>query len=245
MRENLKVRNLKILSRFHELHISTKKQVKEIRIEIAETMGLSIPVVKNVIDRFYNEFLSSFDTRNLNLGDLTSLREQFKYEDLTEMQIEYIVNKLFGNSDTQAAKKAGYKSKSAVTALRNNFTVQETIDKARQKVLKTTDFTFAHNFNTLGEIAIKAKESVKERSIKEEQGGKDGASISKTITEKYYLGVAVNAIAGMNKMIGYNYEDALKVEKLKIDMEKVKVEKHKAGLGDKQNMKKLEDFDTF
>ena len=132
-----------------------------------------------------------------------------------------------------------------MTALRNNFIVQETIDKARQKVLKTTDFTFAHNFITLGEIAIKAKESVKERSIKEEQGGKNGASISKTITEKYYLGVAVNAIAGMNKMIGYNYEDALKVEKLKIDMEKVKVEKHKAGLGDKQDMKKLEDFDTF
>ena len=245
MRENLKVRNFKILSRFHELHISTKKQVKEIRIEIAETMGLSVAVVKNVVDRFYNEFLSSFDTKNLNLGDLTSLREQFKYEDLTEMQIDYILNKLFGNNDTQAAKKAGYKSKGAGTTLRNNFAVQEIINKAREKVLKTTDFTFAYNFNTLGEIANKAKESVKERSIKEEQGGKDGASISKTITEKYYLGVAVNAITGMNKMIGYNYEDALKSEKLKIDMEKVKVEKHKAGLGDKQDMKKLEDFDTF
>lgn len=245
MREKLKVRNLEILSRFHELNISTKKQIKEIRIVIAESMGLTVPIVKNVVDRYYTEFLSSFDTKNLNLGDLTSLREQFKYENFTEKQKEYIINKLFGVSDTKATEKAGYKSKSAVTALKNNFAVQEIINKAREKVLKTTDFTFAYNFNTLGEIANKAKESVKERSIKEEQGGKNGASISKTITEKYYLGVAVNAITGMNKMIGYNYEDALKSEKLKIDMEKVKVEKHKAGLGDKQDMKKLEDFDTF
>lgn len=230
MRESLKVRNLEILSKFHELSISTKKQVKEIRIEIAEEMKLTVPIVKNVVDRYYNEFLVSFDTKNLTLEGLTELRERFKFENLTKKQKEYLINRLFGINDTQATKKAGYKSRRSITKLKSNESIQKIIEAERKKVLQKTKYTFDYNYNSLGYISDKAKEVIKERSVTEKQGGKNGQELSKNVVEKHMLGVSVNATTAMNKMAGFNYDEAIKEKKVDIDRERLELEKETRGL---------------
>lgn len=224
MRKALKERNLKILTRHHELTLSTKKQVKEIYIEISEEMKLTIPVVKRVIERHYNKFLSEIGAKNTCLEGLTTLREKFKYENYTDKQIEYMVLKIFGNSDTKATSKAGYKSKSSITNLKNNLNLQMTIENERQSIIKNSKFGFNFIYETLGEIAIKSKETMKERSVTDKQGGKNGAELSKTIAEKHMFGDSISAFNLMNKMAGFYYEDRIKAGKLLVDIEKLELE---------------------
>ena len=224
MRKALKERNLKILTRHHELTLSTKKQVKEIYIEISEEMKVTIPVVKRVIERHYNQFLSEIGAKNTCLEGLTSLREKFKYENYTDKQIEYMVLKIFGNSDTKATSKAGYKSKSSITNLKNNLNLQMTIESERQSIIKNSKFGFNFIYETLGEIAIKSKETMKERSVTDKQGGKNGAELSKTIAEKHMFGDSISAFNLMNKMAGFYYEDRIKAGKLLVDIEKLELE---------------------
>lgn len=224
MRKALKERNLKILTRHHELTLSTKKQVKEIYIEISEEMKLTIPVVKRVVERHYNKFLSEIGAKNTCLEGLTTLREKFKYENYTDKQIEYMVLKIFGNSDTKATSKAGYKSKSSITNLKNNLNLQMTIENERQSIIKNSKFGFNFIYETLGEIAIKSKETMKERSVTDKQGGKNGAELSKTIAEKHMFGDSISAFNLMNKMAGFYYEDRIKAGKLLVDIEKLELE---------------------
>lgn len=224
MRKALKERNLKILTRHHELTLSTKKQVKEIYIEISEEMKLTIPVVKRVVEKYYNEFLSEIGAKSTCLEGLTSLREKFKYENYTEKQIEYMVLKIFGNSDAKATRKAGYKSKSSITNLKNNLSLQMTIENERQSIIKNSKYGFNFIYETLGEIAVKGKETIKERSVTEKQGGKNGAELSKTIAEKHMYGDSISAFNLMNKMAGFYYEDRIKAGKLLVDIEKLELD---------------------
>ena len=227
MRESLKHRNMRILSRYHELTLSTKKLEKQKQIEIAEEMGTTQTTVKRVISKYYNDFLAQLGTKNTCLEGLTELKERFKFENLTEKQIEYMVHKLFGASDTQAAKKAGYKSKGSITNLKRNQSIQEFIESERRKVLQNTKYTFEYNYNSLGQIADKAKEIIKERSVTEKQGGKNGQELTKNVVEKHLLGVSANATAIMNKMVGFNYDEAIKEKKVDIDREKLALDKQK------------------
>ena len=64
MQERLKTRNLKILSKYHELTLSTKYLEKQKYIEIAEEMDLTKITVKRVIDRYYRVFLDELGTKN-------------------------------------------------------------------------------------------------------------------------------------------------------------------------------------
>lgn len=230
MRESLKHRNMRILSRYHELTLSTKKLEKQKQIEIAEEMRTTQTTVKRVIGKYYNDFLAQLGTKNTCLEGLTELRERFKFENLTEKQIEYMVHKLFGASDTQAAKKAGYKSKGSITKLKRNQSIQEFIESERRKVLQNTKYTFEYNYNSLGQIADKAKEIIKERSVTEKQGGKNGQELTKNVIEKHLLGVSVNATVAMNKMAGFNYDEIIKEKKVDIDREKLELERDTRGL---------------
>lgn len=230
MRGSLKTRNLKILSKYHELTLSTKKLEKQKHIEIAEEMDLTKITVKRVIDRYYSVFLDELGTKNTCLEGLTELREKFKFENLTDKAKEYIIFRLFGNSDTQATKKAGYKSKGSITKLKRNKRIQDIIEAERLKTLEKTRYTFDYNYNSLGYIADKAKNILQERSVSETQGGKNGAELNKTVNEKYLLGVSVSAFATMNKMIGFNYEDVVKTKKVEIEKDKLELEKDTRGL---------------
>ncbi|MEG0840903.1 MAG: hypothetical protein RSF36_04805, partial [Cetobacterium sp.] len=80
MRESLKHRNMRILSRYHELTLSTKKLEKQKQIEIAEEMRTTQTTVKRVISKYYNDFLAQLGIKNTCLEGLTELRERFKFE---------------------------------------------------------------------------------------------------------------------------------------------------------------------
>lgn len=239
MNKKLKPRNLKLLSRYHELTLSTKKLEKQKQIEIAEEMELTQATVKRVIDKYYEGFVAQLGMKNTCLEGLTDLRERFKFENLTEKQIEYLILRLFGMNDTQAVKKAGYKSKGSITKLRRNQTIQDFIEAERRKVLNSTKYTFDYNYNSLGEIADKAKENVKERSVSEKQGGKNGQELTKTINEKLLLGVSVNAFATMNKMVGFNHDDSIKEKKIDIEKERLELEKETRSLSNEKLRREL------
>lgn len=224
MRRDFKERNLKLLTRYHQLTLATKKLEKQKQIEIAEEFELTIATVKRVIDKYYDGFLIELGTKNTCLEGLTELRERFKFENLTEKQREYMVQRLFGANDAQATKTAGYKSKGSITKLRRNESIQEFIERERREVLQNTKYTFGYNYNFLGEIAEKTKEPLKERVISEKQGGKNGQELSKTVSERILLGVGVNAIATMNKMAGFNSDDKFKADKLLIEKEKLRLD---------------------
>ncbi|MEG1365466.1 MAG: hypothetical protein RSC71_07875, partial [Cetobacterium sp.] len=100
----------------------------------------------------------------------------------------------------------------------------------RRKVLQNTKYTFEYNYNSLGYISDKAKEIIKERSVTEKQGGKNGQELTKNVVEKHLLGVSVNATAIMNKMVGFNYDEGIKEKKVDIDREKLELEKSTRGL---------------
>ena len=225
MNKNLKSRNLQLLSRYHELTLSTKKLEKQKHIEIAEEMKISQSVVRNTVKRYYDNYI--IELKKLTSEGLTELNERFIAKGMTEKQSEYIKQKLFGMSESKAIKKAGYKSKGIISKLKKNKSVQDIIEEERLKVLKNTKYTFQYNYNSLGEIADKTKQRIEEREITEKQSDKNGQELSKTVSEKSMYGVGVQAIAQMNKMVGFNFEDTIKAKKLEIDKEKIGIDQEK------------------
>lgn len=244
MRESLKERNLKILTLYYSKSSLSTALKKEKVIEIAEELKLTIPTITRVIDKYYDDFIEK-GIKNTQFEDLTEFKENLKFDNLTELQKKFLVGKLFGLSDVKALKKAGYKSRGSLKNLNANENIQDFINHARTKVLKKTKYTFLYNFELLGKIAAEGIEAYEEKEVQEKHTEKNGQEFSKRITKKKSLTASVMATATQNKMAGYNFEDYLKSEKLKLEKEKIAVEKHKAGLGDKKDLKKLEDFEDF
>lgn len=227
MREDLKERNLKILTSFHEKSSYTNKLKKEKIIEISEEMKLKVTTIKRVIDVYYEEFVNEICTKNTELGDLTKYHENLKFDNLTEKQTRFLIGKLFGLSSTRALKQAGYKSKGSLQKLNVNKEIQEIINRARLETLKTSKYTFNYNYELLGKIAREAEEGYEEKEIKEKHSEENGQELSKRIIKRKNLPAAIMAIAAQNKMMlfidSFYKEEKKKSEKrIEIGIKKMK-----------------------
>ncbi|MCJ8343190.1 MAG: hypothetical protein MJH09_10160 [Cetobacterium sp.] len=221
MREKLKERNLKILTLFYEKSSMATKLKKEKIIEIAEELKLKNTVVRRVIETYYNQYVIQIGVKNPELGDLTEFKKNMKFDNLTKLQKNFLIGKLFGLSDTKALKKAGYKSKGSLQGLSTNEEIQEIINKARLETLKKTEYTFSYNYELLGKIAKEGFDGYEEKEIQEKHSDKNGQELSKKITKRKNLAAATMAINIQNKMI--NSEDLARINKFKVDKENIEL----------------------